>query len=135
MDEASPGTLTVGTIDADRVERYAEAARDDNPVHRDGDFARRLGLSGPIVHGMFVMGQFERLLRRWAPDHAVENLSVRFARPVPVGAVVAIQARLARATPLSEGGERTLLRLVATVDRGVVAIGTATVTGPPLNPP
>jgi hypothetical protein len=83
---------------------------------------------------MFVMGQFERVIRGWATDHAVEGLSIRFAKPVPVGAVVTVQARLARATPLQEGSVRTLLRLVATVDRGVVAIGTATVTGPPLNP-
>ena len=133
-EAAAPGTLTVGPIDAARVERYADAARDHNPVHLDADFARRLGLSGPIVHGMFVMGQFERVIRGWATDHAVEGLSIRFARPVPVGAVVTVQARLARATPLQEGSVRTLLRLVATVDRGVVAIGTATVTGPPLNP-
>ena len=135
MGDAIASTLTVGPIDAARVERYAEAARDDNPVHLDADFAERLGLSGPIVHGMFVMGQFERVLRRWARDHTVEDLSVRFAKPVPVGAVVTIQARLAQASSVSEGRTRTLLRLVATVDRGVVAIGTATVMGPPLDPP
>jgi hypothetical protein len=37
--------------------------------------------------------------------------------------------RLAQATPLEDGRVRTLLRLVATVDRTVVAIGTATVAG------
>ncbi len=124
-----PGTLTVGPIDVAQVERYSEAARDHNPVHLDAEFARRIGLSGPIVHGMFVMGQFERLIRRWTTDQVVEDVSVRFTKPVPVGSALTLQVRLAQATPLEDGRVRTLLRLVATVDRTVVAIGTATVAG------
>src|SRR4028118_1665648 len=95
-EAAAPGMLTVGPIDAARVARYADAARDHNPVHLDADFARRLGLSGPIVHGMFVMGQFERVIRGWATDHAVEGLSIRFAKPVPAGAGGRGPGRVAR---------------------------------------
>ena len=134
-ESTAPGSLTIGPIDGTDVQRYADAARDHNPVHLDAAFAQRLGLDGPIVHGMFVMGQFERVIRLWTTDHAVENLSIRFAKPVPVGAVVTLQARIAQAAPMADGHARTLLRLVATVERGVVAIGTAAVTGPPLSPP
>jgi acyl dehydratase len=126
---AAPGTLTVGPVEAAQVERYALAARDHNPVHLDAAFARRIGLEGPIVHGMFVMGQFERLVRRWRTDQAVENLSLRFTKPVPIGSTLTLQARLAQATPLEDGRIRTLLRVVATVDRAVVAIGTVGLLG------
>lgn len=126
---SAPGTLTVGPVDAAQVERYAEAARDRNPVHLDAAFAHRIGLSGPIVHGMFVMGQLERLVRRWTTDQAVETLSLRFTKPVPVGSILSLQARLAQATPIADGRVRTLLRVVATVDRAVVAIGTVGLLG------
>ncbi len=129
-DTPGPGIVTVGPVDAAQVLRYADASGDHNPVHLDAAFAQRIGLAGPIVHGMFVMGQFERVIRRWATDHAVEALSVRFTKPVPVGAVLTVQARIAQATPCEDGRIRTLLRLVASVDRTIVCIGTATLTCP-----
>ncbi|WP_213013624.1 MaoC/PaaZ C-terminal domain-containing protein [Paractinoplanes toevensis] len=65
--------------------RYAGASGDFNPIHWSERFANSVGLPGVIAHGMFTMALVSRAVTEWAgaPDAVVE-LSVRFARPVPV---------------------------------------------------
>ena len=38
------------------IERYAALTGDDNPVHVDKAFAREIGLSSPVAHGMLTAG-------------------------------------------------------------------------------
>jgi acyl dehydratase len=40
--------------------RYAGASGDFNPIHIDEDFAREVGLSGRILHGLWTMAQVAR---------------------------------------------------------------------------
>lgn len=120
------GALTVGPITASDAARYAEAACDRNPIHVDADFARSVGLPGPVAHGMWVMGQFERLVREEAAGRRIEAFSVRFTKPVPIGSILSLQSRVAQQAIGEDGIERTTLRLVAFVDRQIVCIGTAT---------
>jgi acyl dehydratase len=40
--------------------RYAGASGDFNPIHIDEDFARRVGLPGRILHGLWTMAQVAR---------------------------------------------------------------------------
>jgi len=44
------------TFTTELIAAYAEASGDHNPIHLDGDFARRVGLPGVIAHGMLQMG-------------------------------------------------------------------------------
>jgi acyl dehydratase len=44
------------TFAADQIAAYGEASGDHNPIHRDEDFARSVGLPGIIAHGMLQMG-------------------------------------------------------------------------------
>jgi len=39
-----------------QIDAYAEASGDHNPIHRDEEFARSVGLPGVIAHGMLQMG-------------------------------------------------------------------------------
>lgn len=77
--------LALGPVGPDWVRRYAEASLDLNPIHLSRSAAEAAGLDGPVVHGMLIMGQFERLLRNWRPACVIELLSAHFLKPLPVG--------------------------------------------------
>lgn len=66
---------------------YAGASGDFNPLHYDQGFAAQVSPTGGIIaHGMYSMGLASRLLTEWAggPEH-VEEVSVRFTKPWPLG--------------------------------------------------
>jgi acyl dehydratase len=48
------------TPDAGLTKRYAEASGDTNPIHIDEEFAKKVGLPGCILHGLWSMAQVAR---------------------------------------------------------------------------
>lgn len=50
------------TVEPDRYTpvRYAGASGDFNPIHVDDEFARKVGLPGRILHGLWSMSQVAR---------------------------------------------------------------------------
>lgn len=83
-------------FDQSRVDAYASAARDGNPVHVDAAFARRSGFDGTIVHGMLVLALVSEAMgtafgARWAAGGA---LKVRWRAPALVPATVTARAVL-----------------------------------------
>ena len=73
-------------IDQTRVNLYAEASGDFNPIHIDEDFATRSPFGGTIAHGMLILSYVSEMMatafgRSWLTGG---KLSVRFkaaARP------------------------------------------------------
>ena len=59
--------------------RYAGASGDFNPIHIDEEFARSVGLSGRILHGLWTMAQVARAQTEAAggPER-LKRLSVQF---------------------------------------------------------
>jgi acyl dehydratase len=59
--------------------RYAGASGDFNPIHIDDEFARKVGLPGRILHGLWTMAQVARAHTEAAggPAH-LKRLSVQF---------------------------------------------------------
>ena len=59
--------------------RYAGASGDFNPIHIDEEFARRVGLPGRILHGLWTMAQVARAHTDAAggPER-LKRLSVQF---------------------------------------------------------
>ena len=45
-----------------RITRFAQVTGDRNPIHLDPEFARRVGLSGTIAHGLLLISLIPRLL-------------------------------------------------------------------------
>ncbi len=56
-------TLNVGTeltpvvveITQDKIDRYAHAGGDGNPLHTDPEFAAKTHFGGTVAHGMLVL--------------------------------------------------------------------------------
>ena len=59
--------------------RYAGASGDFNPIHIDDEFARRVGLPGKILHGLWTMAQVARAQTEAAGGpHTLKRLSLTF---------------------------------------------------------
>ncbi|MGH2850932.1 MAG: MaoC/PaaZ C-terminal domain-containing protein [Solirubrobacteraceae bacterium] len=59
--------------------RYAGASGDFNPIHLDDEFARSVGLSGRILHGLYTMALVARAQTEalGGPEH-LKRLAVQF---------------------------------------------------------
>lgn len=80
-------------IDADQTHRYALASGDSNRIHVDDDFARSVGLSGIILHGMCTMAFCGRAVldTLGGGDPArLARLAVRFSKPVLPGSELVV---------------------------------------------
>jgi acyl dehydratase len=111
-------SLAVGPISLETITQFSIAQRDFSPIHVSTVAAA--GFSGPIVHGVFIIGQFERLIRSWQAMDIV-SLQGRFLRPVTVGAVLVLSGRV-----LHKAGDALSMRLLAKDDEGtLVAMGEA----------
>jgi len=107
------------TFTKEQIAAYAEASGDRNPIHLDGDFARKVGLPGVIAHGMLQMG----LMATVAADAAgggtrLRRLSCRFAGMVVPGDTVTFTAEPAGAGKLAlravnQRGEPVLTKTTA----------------------
>src|SRR5207248_5501954 len=59
--------------------RYAGASGDFNPIHIDEEFAKRVGLPGRILHGLWTMAQVARAHTDAAGGpEKLKSLSVQF---------------------------------------------------------
>ncbi len=119
--------LAIAPVTIADTRRYAAASLDFNPLHIDQAAARAIGLPDIIVHGMMVMGQFERALVAWRRDARVSRLHATFLQPLLVGRPIALSGRLVKTSGRQNAAE-SIIRLVVTTDTDdVVYIGEATV--------
>jgi acyl dehydratase len=71
--------------------RYAGASGDFNPIHIDEEFARRVGLPGRILHGLWTMAQVARAHTDAAGGpEALKSLSVQFRGLGVMGAEITV---------------------------------------------
>jgi 3-hydroxybutyryl-CoA dehydratase len=112
-------------IDQPRVDAYAEAARDHNPIHIDADFAASTPFGQRIAHGMLLLALVSEAMtaafgERWASSGA---LKVRWRAPAVQPVTVTARATL-RA---SDAGVATYDVSCEAQDGTVLLAGTASV--------
>jgi 3-hydroxybutyryl-CoA dehydratase len=83
-------------LDQARVDAYAEAAHDHNPIHIDADFAATTMFGQRIAHGMLVLALVSEAMTaafgtRWATSGA---LKVRWRAPAIPPVTVTARAAL-----------------------------------------
>lgn len=109
---AAPGAslpeLELQTIDTGALKAYADASRDDNPVHTDPGLAAAAGLDGLPVQGMLIMAQFKAAVERWRGDLRIVKMETRFLRPLYAGDTMTVEGRV-----VQSDAQTAILRLVA----------------------
>ncbi|MEX1022198.1 MAG: MaoC family dehydratase [Dehalococcoidia bacterium] len=124
--DAAPATLSVSRlVDQPRVDRYALAARDPNPIHRETPEAYAGPFGRPAAHGMLVLGLVSEAMTQgfgmaWANTGTVK---VRWRAPGLTPFTATARADLKK----DEGGVATY-EVTCTDDAGETLLtGTATV--------
>jgi 3-hydroxybutyryl-CoA dehydratase len=87
------------TLTQDRIDAYARASGDFNPIHIDEDFARTTPMGGTIAHGMLVLAFLSEMMtaafgRSWLESG---RLDVRFRAPSRPGDTITARASGGRA--------------------------------------
>ena len=99
------------TPDSGLTKRYAEASGDMNPIHIDEEFAKKVGLPGCILHGLWSMAQVARAHAAVAggDPRALKRLRVQFR-----GMGFPEQEIVVTATVTEADGNRVVTETVAT---------------------
>lgn len=100
-------------ITQDRVNSYAEASGDHNPIHLNEAYAASTQFGTRIAHGMLSLALVTEMLvidfpKTW---HSGGNIKVRFSAPVMPGEIVKIYGKITDIT-------KTEIGLVATCSIG-----------------
>lgn len=117
------------TVTAARIDRFAEASDDFNPVHMDEAFASRTAYRGRIAHGLLSASFGSAVVGTILPGAGAIYLgqTLNFHKPVRIGDVAV--ARVTVAT-IDEAAARVVLRCEILVGDDVVMDGEATVRVP-----
>ncbi len=104
------------TVSQERIEKYAEAAGDFNPIHLDHDFAASTDFGGTIAHGMMVIAFISEMMtqafnERWM---ATGRLKLRLRAPAYPGDTLTTYGRV---KSVQERDENTLVNCEVGVKR------------------
>src|SRR5258706_13180318 len=104
------------TVTQEQINAYAEAAGDFTPIHVNEEFARMVGLPGPIAHGMLDMGILAEAVARWAGGYdRVASVACRFSKPLLPGDTITCTGRV---VAVDEDNAIATLDVGAASDRG-----------------
>ena len=106
--------------------RYAGASGDFNPIHIDEEFARKVGLPGRILHGLWTMAQVARAHTDAAGGpEKLKSLSVQFRGMGLMGEEIVVRGTVREAadstaivdSEAEQSGQRIIRRGVAEIAR------------------
>ncbi len=131
LDELQVGMVAEKTVDVteDRIELFAEASDDFNPVHVDEAFASKTAYRGRIAHGLLSASFGSAVVGMILPGAGAIYLSqsLEFFKPVRIGDQVTARITVRDIDPESA---RVTLDTVALVDGEAVMGGVAVVRVP-----
>ena len=131
LDELSVGMTAEKriTVTEQRIDRFAEASDDFNPVHMDEAFAARTAYRGRIAHGLLSASFGSAVVGTILPGAGAIYLSqtLNFHKPVRIGDVALARVTVAA---IDEAAARVVLRCEVYVAEALVMDGDATVRVP-----
>jgi 3-hydroxybutyryl-CoA dehydratase len=97
--EIRKGTLlpsVIKHITQEKINLYAEASGDFNPIHVDESFAAQTPLGGTIAHGMLILAYMSETMTLAFGESWLSGgkLSVRFKTPARPGDTVTISGKV-----------------------------------------
>lgn len=107
------------TLSQEKIDRYARASGDFNPIHVDPAFAAQTPFGGTIAHGMLLLAYLSEMLtaafgRTWL---AGGRLKIRFKGAARPGDVVTARGRVQRVK-----GERGICSVECLNQQGQVLV-------------
>lgn len=104
------------TFTAEELAAFAALTGDDNPLHMNGDYARRTYAGERVVHGMLAASFVSTLIGREIPGPGAlwNSFSVNWRRMIRIGDTLTIEARVTAVNAAT----RTLDLEIAGVDHG-----------------
>lgn len=95
----------VRVVTQEKINRYAEASGDHNPIHLDEDYARRTPLGGTIAHGMLVLAYASQAMAAaFGRDWLVSGrLDVRFRAPARPGDSLTVTGKVRSVKRAADG--------------------------------
>ncbi len=119
-------------ITQERIQSYAEASGDYNPVHVDATFAASSQFGRTIAHGMLVAASISEMMTMAFGDdwRSAGRLKLRFRAPVYPGDTITASGEIARIVD-RDGTRQVSISVVVRKQTGEEAItGQAIVTLP-----
>ena len=105
--------------------RYAGASGDFNPIHVDEDFARKVGLPGRILHGLWAMAQVARAHTDAAGGpEKLRRLAVQFRGIGQIGEELVVSGKVVE---VSEEGVATVESEVEQAGQRIIRNGRASI--------
>lgn len=116
-------------ITEDDITAFAAVSGDHNPLHMDEAFAKTTVFGQRIAHGALTASYISGILGNNLPGPGAifTHLSMRFRRPVFIGAKVTVRAEVIEK---QDRGNRVTLKVTCSVDGKPVITGEAGVVAP-----
>jgi acyl dehydratase len=131
LDELSVGMTAEKriTVTETRIDHFAQASDDFNPVHMDEAFAARTAYRGRIAHGLLSASFGSAVVGTILPGAGAIYLgqTLNFHKPVRIGHVALARVTVAA---IDEAAARVVLRCEVHVGEDLVMDGEATVRVP-----
>lgn len=92
-DELTP---VVKEITQEKINKYAEASQDFNPLHVDPEFAKKTMFGGTIAHGLLSLAYISQMMTNWVSKAWISGgeLEVTFLAPVRPGDTITSKGRV-----------------------------------------
>jgi acyl dehydratase len=121
--------VTVGPITVRYLAMFATATAEFVDIHYDADYARTVGLPGPIIQGLYKTALVARMLKDWAGDGTlIRSLSVRHRGMDVAGSTLTIGGAVAPTSSEHSLGDSDCTVWVRNQDGILTTTGTARVT-------
>jgi len=113
----------VKNVTQEKINLYAQASGDFNPIHVDEDFARKSPLGGTIAHGMLILSYISQMMtitfgQSWLSGG---KLNVRFKEPARPGDVITVSGNI-RNTEQGESEIRVNCNVLCQNQKGEIVI-------------
>jgi len=92
-------------ITQQKINLYAEASRDFNPIHLDEEFAKTTPAGGTIAHGMLTLAYLSQVMTEGFGKSWVSGgkLSVRFKSPARPNDTLTVSGTIIKVEETAEG--------------------------------
>ena len=89
-------TPVIKEITQEKINKYADASKDFNPLHVDPEFAKTTMFGGTIAHGLLSLAYISQMMTNWLSKMWIAGgeLEVSFLAPVRPGDKITSKGRV-----------------------------------------